>query len=68
MFDAQKEDHRRWAAEFIRNDSWGNCPVRFYVEPGYNNLIHMIENKLTAHYLSQEFAVTVLDQGAKWEA
>ena len=66
MFDAEKEEHRFQAAEFLRTDRWGNCPLRFYLEPGYNNLVDMMENKLTAYYLSREFSVQVPDQGAKW--
>ena len=68
LFDAQRADHRQFAADFLSTDSWGSCPVRFDLEPGYGNLVNMIENKLAAYYLSQEFIVPVLDQGAKWEA
>lgn len=68
LFDARRADHRYLAAEFMRTDTWGNCAVRFDLEPGYDNLVSMIENKLAAYYLSQEFAVQVLDQGAKWQA
>lgn len=56
VFDPSNADHRRYFAEFLKNHSWGRCPVRFYVpEEAAGDLMLMIHNKLARWYTSREF-------------
>ena len=63
-FDVMDKQHRRWFADFLRRRSWGHCPVQFYLEQGYSDVPAMIQDKLTAWYLTREFreAVPTLDR------
>lgn len=54
-FDPANKDHRAHYANFIINNGWHKSPVMFYVEPNYGNVLDMIRDKLSAHYLEQEF-------------
>ena len=65
-FNVKDPVHRRYYAEFLKNRSWKNCPVRFHVEQGYGDITAMVENKLTAHYLGQEFRKRIPDRSNAW--
>jgi hypothetical protein len=54
VFDATNSQHRKWYAEYLRDRSWGDCPVRFEVdgEPGH---IGAIERLLLEYYTKKEF-------------
>jgi hypothetical protein len=65
-FDVTNPQHRAWAGEFLRRDSWQHCPIRFRVPPGYGNLVNMMENQLTCWYLAQEFRNVIPTRGEKW--
>lgn len=65
-FDATNHNHRAYYAEFLKNRSWRQCPVQFYLERGFGDLSSMIENRLSAYYLGQEFQTTVPERGAQW--
>ena len=55
VFDAQNKDHRRWFAEFNKNLSWKNCPVRFVVNEDHGDLITQIQRALIQFYVDKEF-------------
>jgi hypothetical protein len=55
VFDPENKDHRRWFANFQKDATWGNCPVRFVVPDDHGDLITMIQRKLIQHYVSKEF-------------
>jgi len=55
VFDAQNKDHRRWFAEFNKNLSWKNCPVRFVVNEDHGDLITQIQRSLIQFYVDKEF-------------
>jgi hypothetical protein len=55
VFDASNKDHRRWFADFQRDSTWGNCPVRFVVSDDHGDLITLIQRKLIQHYVNKEF-------------
>ena len=65
-FDVTDKDHRRWFAKFLRNRSWGECPVQFYLEQGYSDVPSMIQDKLTAFYLGREFHDRVPTLDRSW--
>jgi len=55
VFDAANKQHRRWFAEFQKNRTWGNCPVRFVVDEAEGELITMMQRQLIDHYVGKEF-------------
>jgi hypothetical protein len=58
-FDANDKNHRRYFAKFLVARSWGNCPVQFYLEQEYADILTMCQDKLTAYYLGREFRETI---------
>lgn len=55
-FDANNKNHRRYYAEFLENNGWGRCPVRFIcIEEHGLDLPTMIKNSLVDYYVSREF-------------
>ena len=66
IFDPKNSDHRAYYAEFLKKSSWKNCPVRFHIEQGYGDITAMVENKLTAYYLGQEFRKKIPDRSKSW--
>lgn len=66
VFDAANKQHRRWFAEFQKNRTWGNCPVRFVVDEAEGELITMMQRKLIDYYVGKEFKERVeVDPGLK---
>lgn len=55
IFDASNKEHRRWFADFNKNMTWGNCPVRFVVDDQVGDLITMIQRRLIQYYVDKEF-------------
>jgi hypothetical protein len=55
LFDPESKDHRRWAWQFFRDRSWKNCPVRFALPDGEDNVCTMIERLLMCYYSQREF-------------
>lgn len=60
-FDPTKKQHRRWLAEFVLSQRWGNCPVRFALadEPGD---VLAIQRILLEYYTDREFPVVKKQQ------
>lgn len=54
-FDETNKQHRKWYADFVRNSSWGQCPVRFIVSDDHGDLLTMIQRKLNRYYTEREF-------------
>jgi hypothetical protein len=60
-FDATNKDHRRYYAEFIEYNGWGNCPVRFICPDDTGmDLPTMIQTRLVEYYIEREFGGTRL--------
>ena len=57
-FDPSDQQHRRWYYHFVKNSSWGLCPVRFIVPDDHGDLITMIQRSLIKYYVEQEFSKT----------
>lgn len=55
VFDPANKDHRRWFAQFNKNLSWKDCPVRFVVNEDHGDLITMIQRTLIQFYVDKEF-------------
>jgi hypothetical protein len=55
MFDVDNKEHRRMAHRFLVERSWGNCPVRFALPIGEDNVHSMVMRLLTQHYSAKEF-------------
>ena len=66
VFDPKNPDHRNHYSQFLKKRSWRYCPVQFYLEQGYGDLTSMIENKLTAYYLGQEFRKKIPERSESW--
>lgn len=56
-FDAENKEHRKWFAEFQKLGTWGKCPVRFICPEEHGDLVTLIQRKLIAYYVDQEFNV-----------
>lgn len=55
QFDAFNPEHRKWFSEFQKRRSWGFCPVRFFVNEDYGDLITQIQREMIQFYVNQEF-------------
>jgi hypothetical protein len=55
VFDAHNRLHRQWFAEFQRDCTWGNCPVRFIADDAAGDLRTMIQRRLIDYYTAKEF-------------
>lgn len=55
IFDANNKDHRRWFADFNKNLTWKNCPVRFVVNEDHGDLVTQIQRALIQFYVDKEF-------------
>ena len=57
LFNPANRQHRAHYARFLREDSWGSCPVRFMVdgEQSNNNLAFAMQRMLTEYYIQREF-------------
>lgn len=56
-FTASNTQHRKYYAEFVKNKSWGYCPVRFAVRGSRTDLITQIERDMVDYYTLKEFKV-----------
>ena len=65
-FDVQNRRHREIYADFLVRRNWGRAPVRFYIEPGYDDLVSMIESKLSWYYLSKETKQKIPTREDSW--
>lgn len=65
-FDADNQEHRRWFAEFQRTGTWGRCPVRFICPDEHGDLVTLIQRKLIAYYIDQEFDVNMSDRAREY--
>jgi hypothetical protein len=55
-FDATNKEHREHWYNFIQNNGWGRCPVRFIVPEAFGmDLPAMIERELMQYYVDREF-------------
>lgn len=57
LFDPSNKQHREHYANFLKNGSWGKCPIRFEVEGEQqnNNLAFAMQRMLTEYYILKEF-------------
>lgn len=60
-FDPSNKEHRTHYLNFVKDGTWGHCPVRFYVEgdASNNNLAYAMQRKLVEYYVAKEFKVSV---------
>jgi hypothetical protein len=56
VFDPENQDHRRYIAEFQRQNTWNTSPVLFYA-PGDISVREHTAEELLRYYLAREFAV-----------
>jgi len=55
FFDASNKDHRRQYANFLTYRGWSRCPVQFYLDPDYPDVLTMVQTKIADYYASAEF-------------
>jgi hypothetical protein len=55
-FDPSNKEHRRFYYQFLEQNTWGRCPVRFICpnESG-QDLVKMIQTQMVEYYIRQEF-------------
>jgi hypothetical protein len=53
VFDPNDQQHRRWLGEFVKTQSWRDCPVRLTVR-GYGNTVAAMQRQLLEWYFEQE--------------
>jgi hypothetical protein len=53
-FNPSNSKHREWFYRFMETQSWGHCPVRFYVN-SEGEQIAVIQRLLLEYYLGNEF-------------
>jgi len=64
-FDVSNRDHRRWYTEFLQNNAWGQCPVRFVIEDeGGANLLGLMQTRMIEFYTNKEFGQIKIDKAA----
>lgn len=58
-FDPANKQHRAWYYQFLKENGWGHCPVRFICpnDVGFD-LTMMIRELLVDYYVNKEFAQT----------
>lgn len=55
-FDAANRQHRQWFFNFLKQGTWGDCPVRFILDRDVaTDVVTMIQRKLNDFYLAKEF-------------
>jgi hypothetical protein len=55
-FDPANKEHRRFYYEFLKENTWGRCPVRFICpEEAGSDLVKMIQRLMIEYYVRQEF-------------
>lgn len=57
LFDPENKVHRQHYANFLKQGSWGSCPVRFEVEGEQqnNNLAYAMQRMMAEYYTLKEF-------------
>jgi len=55
VFDAGNKDHRREYAKFLKYQGWSRCPVQFYLDPDYPDVLTMVQTKVADYYAESEF-------------
>jgi hypothetical protein len=56
VFNPADAAHRRAYRDFLKNNSWSECPFNFILEEPFSDLISNINYKITLWYLDNEFA------------
>jgi len=54
-FDETDPKHRSYYFEFLKQGTWGSCPVRFTAEGLNTDLVTYINQKLLNFYVNKEF-------------
>lgn len=55
VFNPAIKEHRNAVGIFQRRGGWGQVPFKFLLEPPYQDVPSMINSKLMAFYLHNEF-------------
>ena len=57
MFDVSDQQHRKWASEFFRIQSWATCPVKFAISGNAtrHGLVATIRLELAKYHSDIEF-------------
>lgn len=56
VFDPNNVEHRKHMLQFLKEGTWGNCPVAFYAPDNMSIKAYAMET-LIDFYLKQEFVV-----------
>lgn len=57
-FDVKKPEHRQYFANFLKNRTWKDCPVRFNLEESYMDVPSLIQDRINKHYFEADKQIT----------
>jgi len=55
MFDVTNKKHREYYAEYMNDNTWGNCPVQLKVPTQVVSLSTYAREQLIQYYVGKEF-------------
>ena len=65
-FDVTNKEHRRHYYTFVKNNTWGRCPVRFICpDDTGHDLVSIIQRLMIEYYINQEFKSARTKLGSK---
>jgi hypothetical protein len=55
VFDVNNKKHREYYADYMKTNTWGNCPVRLKVPTQIVSLPTYAREQLIRYYINKEF-------------
>lgn len=58
VFDVTNKKHREHYSNFLKNKTWGRCPVKFKIagnDGSDTNMAFAMQRMLTEYYMQKEF-------------
>jgi len=55
MFDVNNKTHRKYYADYMKTNSWGDCPVQLKVPTQVVSLSTYAREQLIQFYINKEF-------------
>jgi hypothetical protein len=55
LFDVNNKKHRQYYAEYLKTNTWGNCPVQLKVPKQIVSLSTYAREQLIQYYIDKEF-------------
>lgn len=55
LFDVNNKKHREYYSDYMKTNSWGNCPVQLKVPSQIVSLSTYAREQLIQYYINKEF-------------